>query len=142
MAEMTCDIQGLGWGDLNCWELEQLGAAWASLSLLIGVSGPLHGISSHGFSRATGACFSEQLDSYVEARGSKRPRWKLQGHFCHLGQQGTEASPDLRGEDIDLISQWEPCVKEFVALFNPFKGEMFVSQGLYTEASEYGAVAK
>ena len=48
----------------------------------------------------------------------------------------------MRGEDIDLISQWEPCVKEFVALFHPSKGEMFVSQGLYTEASEYGAVAK
>ena len=48
----------------------------------------------------------------------------------------------MRGEDIDLISQWEPCVKEFVALFNPSKGEMFVSQGLYTEAGEYGAVAK
>lgn len=100
-------------------------------------------LESQGLSMASLHMVSpEQLDSYVEARGSKRPRWKLQGHFCHQGQQGTEASPDLRGEDIDLIPQWEPCVKEFVALFHPSKGEMFVSQGLYTEASEYGAVAK
>ena len=97
---MTCDIQGLSWNDPNRWGLEQLGAAWASLSLLIGV----HGISSHGFSSTTS---SEQLDLYVEVQGSERPRWKLQGHFCHTGQQGTEARPDVRREHIDPISQWE-----------------------------------
>ena len=75
----------------------------------------------------------------MEAQGSKRPIWKLQGHFCHPGQQGTEGSPDLRGEDIHLTSQWEPCVKELVALFNPSKGEMFVSQRLYTKASVWSS---
>lgn len=66
--------------DLNHWGLEELEAAWhLFLSLLESQS--FSAASLHGF---CSTILSELLDSYMEAQGSTRPRWKLQGHFCHM----------------------------------------------------------